>query len=101
MSEMKIITVKYKKGFHYSINPSLHYSCRIPQEGKTIQAPSGDSSKPVTMGTASLLFFCPAKNKDNFFYPVNGLLADAGCTFEPGKIGGIAPGSENGRARVS
>lgn len=101
MSEMKIVTVKYKKGFHYSINPSLHYSCWIPHEGKTIQAPPGGSSKQGTMGPTSLLFFCPGKNKDNFFYPVNGLLADAGCTFEPCKVGGIAPGSENGRGRVS
>jgi hypothetical protein len=100
MSEMKIITVKYEKGFHYSINPPIHYSFKIAHERKTIQAPSGGSSKPATMGPASLLFFCPGKNKDNFFYPVNGFLADAGCTFEPCKIWGIAPGSENGRARV-
>jgi hypothetical protein len=48
-----------------------------------------------------LLFFCPGKNKDNFFYPVNGLLADTGCTLEPCKIGGVVSGFKNGRARVS
>jgi hypothetical protein len=49
----------------------------------------------------SLQFFSPGKNKDNFFYPVNGLLADASCTLEPYKVGGVFLGSENGRARVS
>jgi hypothetical protein len=34
------------ESFHYSITPPLHHSSRLPQGGKTIEAPSGFSPKP-------------------------------------------------------
>ena len=33
----------------------LHHSSRLPQEGKTIEAPSGDGTKPTHLGPDSLL----------------------------------------------
>jgi hypothetical protein len=33
----------------------LHHSSRLPQEGKTIEAPSGDGPKPTRLGPDSLL----------------------------------------------
>jgi hypothetical protein len=32
--------------FHYSITPPRHHSSRLPQGGKTMEAPSGGSAKP-------------------------------------------------------
>ena len=43
--------------FHYSITPPLHYSSRLPQGGKIIEAPSGGSPKPFLLGPDSLLTY--------------------------------------------
>jgi hypothetical protein len=41
--------------FHYSITPPLHHSSRLPQGGKSMEAPSGGSAKPGPLGPDSLL----------------------------------------------
>jgi len=43
------------ESFHYSITPPLHHSSRLPQGGKTIEAPSGGSPKQGPLDPDSLL----------------------------------------------
>ncbi|MGD8694417.1 MAG: hypothetical protein PVI74_11240, partial [Syntrophobacterales bacterium] len=54
--------------------PPLHHSSRLPQGGKTMEAPSGGSAKPGPLGPDSLLgslslveslqeFHCAGKEK--------------------------------------
>ncbi len=43
------------ESFHYSITPPLHHSSRLPQGGKTLEAPSGGNPKPGLSGQDSLL----------------------------------------------
>ena len=45
--------------FHYSITPPLHHSSRLPQGGKSMEAPSRGSAKPGPLGPDSLLFLTP------------------------------------------
>jgi len=40
--------------FHYSNTPPLQHSSRLPQRGKSIEAPSGGSPKPGPLGLDSL-----------------------------------------------
>ena len=41
--------------FHYSITPQLHYSRRLPHEGKTSRTSSGAGPKPGPLGPDFLL----------------------------------------------
>ena len=60
-----------------------------------------DPRESGSVGQDSSLFLCPGKNEYDLLYPVNGLLADGGGTFEPSKIRGVTVGSANRGARVS
>ena len=42
---------------HYSITPPLHHSCRLPQGGKSMGAPSEASGKPGPLGPDFLFLF--------------------------------------------
>ena len=49
------LTFDLNWSFHYSITPPLHHSRRLPQVGKSMEAPSGGSPKPGPLGPDSLL----------------------------------------------
>jgi len=47
LEKAKPEVISLNKSLHCSITPPLHYSSRLPHEGRTIQAPCGGGSKPL------------------------------------------------------